>query len=155
MCRRLRVSIEYDLGENNAAPKAIRFFIPYWIVNDTYLPLVYRAVELEYSENADPDSLKLSRAVKSAKTALKNPTLSRKYSTSRRNVQVIEVLEDSGHVPSMLSPQDYFGGNALLFSSQKDAYISPKVGIGVAVRNSDIYSPGISLLELENKVNVK
>ncbi|KAK4783311.1 hypothetical protein SAY86_007685 [Trapa natans] len=51
----------------------------------------------------------------------------------------------------MLSPQDYFGGNALLFSSQKDAYISPKIGIGVAVHNSDIYSPGISLLELENK----
>lgn len=152
MCRRLRVSVEYDLGENNAAPKAIRFFVPYWIVNDTYLPLGYRVVELEYSENADPDSLKL-RAVKSAKI-LRNPTLSRKSSSSRRNIQVLEVLEDSGHVPSMLSPQDYFGGNALLFSSQKDAYISPKVGIGVAVHNSDIYSPGISLLELENKVNV-
>ncbi|KAK4798434.1 hypothetical protein SAY86_030760 [Trapa natans] len=152
--RKLRVNVEYDLGENNAAPKAIRLFIPYWIVNDTYLPLVYRTVELEYSENADPDALRLSRAVRSAKTALRNPSLSRKYSTSRRNVQVLEVLEDSGHVPSMLSPQDYFGGNALLFSSQKDAYISPRVGIGVAVRNSDIYSPGISLLELENKERI-
>ncbi|KAA8527969.1 hypothetical protein F0562_035162 [Nyssa sinensis] len=155
--RRLRVSIERDMGGTNAAPKTIRFFVPYWISNDSSLSLSYQVVEIEYLENADEDSLLLSKAVKSAKTALKNPTNStdRRYTGLRKNVQMLDAIEDTGPTPSMLSPQDYVGrGGVKLFSSRNDAYLSPRLGISVAIRNSEHYSPGTSLLELEKKQRV-
>ncbi|KAJ0034329.1 hypothetical protein Pint_24264 [Pistacia integerrima] len=155
--RRLRVNIESDMGGSTVAPKTIKFFVPYWIINDSSLPLAYRVVEIESSDNAEMDSNSLSRAVKSARTALKNPTYSmdRRHSGSRRNIRVVEVIEDTSPVPSMLSPQDSAGrSGVMLFSSQKDAYVSPRVGIAVAIRSSEIYSPGISLLELEKKERV-
>lgn len=152
--RRLRVSIERDMGGTIAAPKTIRLFVPYWIVNDSSLPLAYRVVEIEPA-NPDTDSLSLSRAVKSAKTALKSPTLSmeRKRSGANRNIQVLEIIEDTSPMPSMFSPQDTAGRSGIMpFSSQKEAYLSPRVGLAVAIRHSDTYTPGISLLELEKKV---
>ncbi|PQM34057.1 uncharacterized protein Pyn_27596 [Prunus yedoensis var. nudiflora] len=52
----------------------------------------------------------------------------------------------------MLSPQDYASrSGASLFPSQKDVYLSSRVGLSVAIRHSEIYSPGISLFELEKK----
>ncbi|KAL5541456.1 hypothetical protein UlMin_009166 [Ulmus minor] len=155
--RRLRVRIEHDMGGTTAAPKTIRFFVPYWIVNNASIPLAYRVVEVEPLDNTDMDSQILSRAVKSAKMALKNPTnsIERKHSASRRNIQVLEVIEDTSPVPSMLSPQDNAGrSGAMLFQSQKDAYLSPRMGIAVAMHHSDVFSPGISLLELEKKERV-
>lgn len=155
--RRLRVSIERDVGGTGAAPKTLRFFVPYWITNDSPLPLAYRVVEIEPSESTDIDSLLLSRAVKSAKTTMRNPTYSmdRKQSAPRRNLQVLEVIEDTGSAPSMLSPQESAGRRGVvLFPSQKDSYLSPRIGIAVAIRNSEIFSPGISLLELEKKERV-
>ncbi|GAV71650.1 DUF946 domain-containing protein/DUF1162 domain-containing protein/Chorein_N domain-containing protein [Cephalotus follicularis] len=155
--RRLRVSIERDMGATAAAPKTIRFFTPYWIINDTSLSLAYRVVEIEPSENVDMDSPSLSRAVKSARTALKNPmnSMDRRLGASRRNIQVLEVIEDTSPIPSMLSPQDTAGrSGVVLFPSQKDAYLSPRVGLTVAIRHSEIYGPGISLLELEKKERV-
>ncbi|KAM2018735.1 hypothetical protein ACFX1T_021631 [Malus domestica] len=152
--RRLRVNIEHDMGGTTVAPKTIRFFVPYWITNDSSIYLAYQVVEVEPSDNADTDSLMLSRAVKSAKTALRSPTnsMDRKHSATRRNIQVLEVIEDTSPVPSMLSPQDYASrGGASLFPSQKDVYLSSRVGLSVAIRHSDIYSPGISLYELEKK----
>ncbi|KAG8658937.1 uncharacterized protein LOC110610326 isoform X2 [Manihot esculenta] len=153
--RRLRVSIEQDMGGTIAAPKTIRLFVPYWIVNDSSLPLAYRVVEIEPSDNADADSVFLSRAVKSTKTTLRNPTMERRHSVSKRNIQVLELIEDTSPLPSMLSPQDSAGKSGLmLFPSQKDAYMCPRVGLAVAIRHSDSYSPGISLLELEKKERV-
>ncbi|ESR32528.1 hypothetical protein CICLE_v10004114mg [Citrus x clementina] len=155
--RRLRVSIERDMGGTSAAPKTIRFFVPYWIMNDSSLPLAYRVVEIEPLDSTEMDSNSLSRAVKTARTALKNPTLTmdRRHSGPRRNIRVLEVIEDNSPMPSMLSPQDSAGrSGVMLFTSQKDAYPSPRVGIAVAIRNSEIYSPGISLLELEKKERV-
>lgn len=149
------MSIERDMGGTSAAPKTIRFFVPYWIMNDSSLPLAYRVVEIEPSDSTEMDSNSLSRAVKSARTALKNPTLTmdRRHSGARRNIRVLEVIEDNSPIPSMLSPQDSAGrSGVMLFTSQKDAYPSPRVGIAVSIRNSEIYSPGISLLELEKKV---
>ncbi|ONI27903.1 hypothetical protein PRUPE_1G110200 [Prunus persica] len=151
--RRLRVSIERDMGGTTVAPKTIRFFVPYWITNDSSIPLAYRVVEVEPLDNADTDSLIPSR-VKSAKTALKSPTnsMDRKLSSTRRNIQVLEVIEDTSPVPNMLSPQDYASrSGASLFPSQKDVYLSSRVGLSVAIRHSEIYSPGISLFELEKK----
>lgn len=141
-CRRLRVSIERDMGSTTVAPKVVRFFVPYWIINDSSMPLSYRVVEIEPLDNADADNLVFSR------------TKSAKMSTiPRKNVQVLDTIEDTSPSPSMLSPQDYVGrGGVMLFTSRNDAYLSPKVGISVAVRRSDYYSPGISLLELEKKV---
>jgi vacuolar protein sorting-associated protein 13A/C len=155
MYRRLRVTIERDLGGTSAAPKTIRFFIPYWIINDSSLPLAYRLVEVEPLDKADMDTMILSRAVKSAKIALKHPTnsMDRRHSGPRKNIQVLEVIEDTTPIPSMLSPQDYVGRSGIIsFTSNKDSNMSSRVGIAVAIRNSEIYSPGISLHELENKV---
>ncbi|KAJ4956285.1 hypothetical protein NE237_013068 [Protea cynaroides] len=156
--RRLRVSIERDMGGTSAAPKTIRFFVPYWISNDTSLQLAYRVVEVETTDNPDTDSL--SRAVKSAKMALKNPInpIDNRNPGTRRNIQVLEVIEDTSPAPVMLSPQDYVSrGGVLPFQSRNDAYLSPRVGIAVAIFHSEHYTPGISLLELENKewVDVK
>ncbi|XP_027330645.1 uncharacterized protein LOC113846496 isoform X2 [Abrus precatorius] len=151
--RKLRVSIEHDMGGTSAAPKTLRLFVPYWIVNDSSLALAYRMVEVEPSEKAETDSALLSR-VKSAKTALKNPisSLDRRHSSSRRNIQVLEIIEDNSPFPSMLSPQDYSGrSGATVFQSPKDTYLSPRLGISVSMQSSEVYSPGISLLELENK----
>ncbi|XP_021714350.1 uncharacterized protein LOC110682332 isoform X2 [Chenopodium quinoa] len=136
--RRLRVSIERDLGGTSAAPKTIRLFIPYWIVNDSSLPLAYRMVEIEPLDNGDSSIFK-----------------SAKYSAPRKNVQVLDVIGDTSSVPSMLSPQDYVGrGNVHLFTSRNDTYLSPKVGIALAIFDSENYSPGISLVELEKKGRV-
>ncbi|XP_031738035.1 uncharacterized protein LOC101213129 isoform X1 [Cucumis sativus] len=155
--RRLRLSVERVMGGTTAGPKIIRFHVPYWIINDSSLSLAYRVVELEPPESVDSDSLPLSRAVKSAKMALRNPinSLDRRHSSVRRNAQVLEEIEDTTPVPSMLSPQDYVGrSGGVAFTSQKDTHVSPRVGISIAMRNSDIYSAGISLLELENKERV-
>lgn len=155
MYRRLRISVERDIGGTTAAPKTIRFFVPYWISNDSFLFLAYQVVEIEPLESSDVDSLSLSRAVKSAKLALKTPptsVLSRQIG-ARKNIQVLEVIEDSSPTPSMLSPQHYVGrGGVMLFSSRNDAYLSSRVGIAVALQNSENFSSGISLLELEKKV---
>lgn len=151
------MSIERDMGGTTVAPKTIRFFVPYWITNDSSIPLTYRVVEVEPLDNADTDSLIPSRA-KSAKTTLKSPTnsLDRKLSSTRRNIQVLEVIEDTCPVPNMLSPQDYASrSGASLFPSQKDVYLSSRVGLSVAIRHSEIYSPGISLFELEKKVTIR
>ncbi|KAF7837667.1 putative vacuolar protein sorting-associated protein 13A isoform A [Senna tora] len=155
--RKLRVSIEYDMGGTSAAPKTLRLFVPYWIVNDSSLALAYRVVEVEPLESSDMDSVMVSRAVKSAKTALKNPlsSLDKRYSSSRRNLQVLEAVEDNSPFPSMLSPHDYAVRTGVaMFQSQKDTYPSPRVGIAVALYGSEVYSSGISLLELENKERI-
>uniref|UniRef100_A0A1J3IH98 Putative vacuolar protein sorting-associated protein 13A n=1 Tax=Noccaea caerulescens TaxID=107243 RepID=A0A1J3IH98_NOCCA len=150
--RRLRVSIERDVGETGAAPKTIRFFVPYWITNDSYLPLGYRVVEIEPSENVEAGSPCLSRSSKSFK---KNPVFSMERKQQRKNVRVLEVIEDTSPMPSMLSPQESAGrSGVVLFPSQKDSYVSPRIGIVVAARDSEIYSPGISLLELEKKERI-
>ncbi|TKY54291.1 Vacuolar protein sorting-associated protein 13C [Spatholobus suberectus] len=155
--RKLRVSIEHDMGGTSVAPKTLRLFVPYWIVNDSSLSLAYRVVEVEPLENAEMDSVLLSRAVKSAKTALKNPisSLDRRHSNSRRSLQVLEVIEDNSPFPSMLSPQDYAGRSGVtMFQSPKDTYLSPRLGISVSMQSSEVYSSGISLLELEKKERI-
>ncbi|GMP76187.1 hypothetical protein CsSME_00032971 [Camellia sinensis var. sinensis] len=88
--RRLRVSIERDMGGTVAAPKTIRFFVPYWISNESSLSLGYRVVEIEPLESVDAESLLPSKSFKSAKTALRSPTnlMDRRPVGLRKNVQV-------------------------------------------------------------------
>lgn len=153
--RTLRVSIERDMGGTTAAPKTIRFFVPYWISNESYLSLAYRVVEIEPVESADVDSHVLSRTSKSARFSSRGSSTSfgRKQIGPRKTILVLDIIEDTSPIPSMLSPQDYVGrGGVVLFSSRNDAYLSSRVGISVAIQNSENFSPGISLLELEKKV---
>ncbi|XP_068666865.1 uncharacterized protein [Aristolochia californica] len=155
--RRLRVSIERDLGGTSAAMKMIRLFVPYWIANDSHLQLEYRLVEVEPVEDVEADSRSLTRAVKSAKLALKRPIMSTdgKDSSSKKNVRLLEAIEELNSAPVMLSPQDYLARTGIMsFPSRNDTFLSPRVGIAVSLRHSDYFSPGISLLELENKERV-
>ncbi|XP_073012998.1 uncharacterized protein [Typha latifolia] len=155
--RRLRVSVEHDLGGTDAAPKTVRLFVPYWIQNDSSLPLSYRIVEVEPLENADTDSVLLTRAVKSAKFALKHSSKSfdRRNTSSRSNIQILDVIEDFGPNCVMLSPQDYINRSGVLpFQSRNDTSTSTRLGISVAVHHSGYYSPGISFLELESKEHI-
>lgn len=154
--RRLRVSIERDMGATTASSKTIRFFVPYWISNDSFLSLAFRVIEIEPMENTDADSQMLPKAVKSAKSALRTtPSFMNRQIASRNNIQVLEAIEDTSPTPSMLSPQDYVGrGGVMLFSSRNDTYLSPRVGIAVALGNSENFSAGISLLALEKKQRV-
>ncbi|XP_077211040.1 calcium-dependent lipid-binding family protein isoform X2 [Tasmannia lanceolata] len=156
--RRLRVSIERDFGGTNAAPKTIRLFVPYWIINDSSLPLAYRVVEVEPLDNTETDSLSLSRAVKSPKVALKRPKNSTDGGnpSSMKNIQILETIEDSTPTPIMLSPQDYMSRSGILtFPLRSDASsLSHRVGIAIALCRSEHYSPGISLMELEKKERV-
>ncbi|GMH18990.1 hypothetical protein Nepgr_020831 [Nepenthes gracilis] len=155
--RRLRVSIERDMGGTSAAPKIIKFFVPYWITSDCSLSLSYRIVEIEPLDNADIDTLLFTRAIKSPKTTLNTPehSMDKRQPIPRKNVQVLDVIEDTNLTPNMLSPQGYVGrGGVMLFTSRNDTYLSPKVGIAVAIRHSENYSPGISLVELEKKGRV-
>lgn len=142
------------MGGTTAAPKTIRFFVPYWISNDSFLSLAYRVVEIEPLEGTDVDSPALAK-VKSAKLAMRTTpgSLLGRQISSPKYVQVLEAIEDTSPVPSMLSPQDYVGrGGVMLFSSRNDSYLSPRVGIAVALHSSENFSAGISLLELEKKV---
>ncbi|KAK2971030.1 hypothetical protein RJ640_025804 [Escallonia rubra] len=116
--RRLRVSIERDMGGTAAAPKTIRFFVPYWLSNDSSLSLAYRVMEIEPLDVADVDSLMLSKAVKSAKSAMRGPAtlVDGRPINLRRNIQVLEAIEDTSPTPSMLSPQDYVGRDGSYYS---------------------------------------
>lgn len=153
--RRVRVSVEYDMGRTDAAPKSVRLFVPYWIRNDSNVPLSYRIVEVDPLDNLDADSLTTTRAVKSAKFTLKHSSKSveRKFSYSRRNSSILEVIDDFNPNCVMLSPQDYISHvGASSSSSCSDGFLSTRVGISVAVHNSEHYSPGISLTDLERMV---
>ncbi|KAK9053434.1 hypothetical protein SSX86_030068 [Deinandra increscens subsp. villosa] len=154
--RRLRVSIERDMGASAASPNTIRFFVPYWISNDCSVPLTYQVVEIEPLENASADSLANTKPAKSGKfLSFRRLASSSAETSSRGNIQVLEAIDDTSPTPSMLSPQDYVGkGGAMLFSSRNDAYLSPRVGLAVATQNSESFSPGLSLIDLEKKQRV-
>lgn len=150
----MRVSVEYDMGPTNAAPKSVRLFVPYWIHNDSSVPLSYRIVEVDPLENLDADS-QTTRAFKSTKFTLKHSSKSidRKSSYSKRNSSVLEVIDDFSPNCVMLSPQDYISNSGASSSSScTDGLLSTRVGISVAVHNSEHYSPGISLTDLERMV---
>ncbi|PKA57778.1 hypothetical protein AXF42_Ash015155 [Apostasia shenzhenica] len=154
--RRVRVSIEYDMGGTDAAPKSVRLFVPYWIRNDSSVPLSYHVVEVDPFVNVDADTLLLSREVKSTKLALKHSTKSidRKFSCSKRNFDILEVIDDFNLNCVMLSPQDYMSRSGSSFSSRRDGLSSTRVGISVAMHHSEHYSPGVSLMDLERKEQV-
>ncbi|XP_047948182.1 uncharacterized protein LOC125194160 isoform X1 [Salvia hispanica] len=153
--RRLRVSVERDLGGSTTAPKTIRFFVPYWISNDSSLPLTYRVVETEPIETGEKDFFLGTKSFKRSSSRYASTSMSGGHVDMKRNIQVLEAIEDTSPIPSMLSPQDYVGrGGVMLFSTRNDMYLSPRVGIAVALRNSVNFSPGVSLLELEKKQRV-
>ncbi|KAM7263987.1 hypothetical protein ACFE04_001670 [Oxalis oulophora] len=58
---------------------------------------------------------------------------------ARRDIQVVESIEDISPIPSMLL-------------AQESACRSGRFGLVVAIRQYDYFSPGVSLLELDKKV---
>ncbi len=157
--RRLRVSVEHDLGASDAAPKTLRLFVPYWIKNISSIPLSYRIVEVEPTENSDAESLSrpdsLSRAAKSSKFSLRysSKSLIRRGPVAQRNMHILEVIEDCSTDYVMLSPQDYMNRSAGVRFESRDNNSSPaRVAICVAVGSCKQYSIGVSLFDLENKV---
>lgn len=153
--RRLHVSVEHDMGGTDAATKTVRLFVPYWLRNDSSVPLTYRIVEVEPWDNAETDFQMISRA--SAKFSFRHSSKSmdRKVSAPRRSIQILEVIEDFGPNGVMFSPLDYVvRGGVPSFPSRGNTFSSARVGISIAVRNSENYSAGISLLELESKERV-
>ncbi|XP_015689233.1 uncharacterized protein LOC102707936 [Oryza brachyantha] len=159
--RRLRVSVEHDLGASDAATKTLRLFVPYWIKNNSSVPLSYRIVEVEPTENSDADTLtrpdSLSRAAKSSKFSLRysSKSLVRRGPVAQRNVHILEAIDHCSTDYVMLSPQDYMNRSAgRRFESQDSNFSPARVAICVAVGSCKQYSVGVSLSELENKEHV-
>eukprot|EP01018_Ginkgo_biloba_P025446 Gb_15429 [translate_table: standard] len=156
--RKLRVSMERDFGETNAAAKLVRLFVPYWICNDAALPLAYHLVEIEPSEGSEADSFLVPRAIKAAKQASNCPlnTIQKRKSSLHKVVQTLEVLEDLDTRPVMLSPQthSYRTGFSPFSPREDDNILSPRLGIAVAISKSDNYSPGISFRDFEDKERI-
>ncbi|XP_062223332.1 uncharacterized protein LOC133922148 [Phragmites australis] len=159
--RRLRVSVEHDLGASDAAPKTLRLFVPYWIKNHSSIPLSYRIVEVEPTQSSDADSLSkpdsLGRPVKSSKFSLRysSKSLARRGTVSQRNMQILEVIEDCSTNYVMISPQDYMSRSSGMRSESGDKNFSPaRIAISVAVSSCTQYSIGVSLFELESKEHV-
>ena len=154
------MNIERDMGGTDTATKIVRFFVPYWLRNDTSLQLSYQAVEIEAQGNVDLESVFALKAVKSARLPVKqnlmavDPAFSSLSIVPRKDYQVLERIEDSGQNFVMLSPQDYEVRSGILpFSSRSAAALSPRIGISLAVCDSGYFSTGVSLMELEKKVN--
>lgn len=154
--RRLRVSMERDFGETIATAKSVRLFVPYWVCNDAALPLAYRLVEIEPSHSSETDSLSLSRAIKDAKQASNHPSnrIQKSKASVQKVVQTLEVLEDLGGLPVMLSPQTFSRTGFSPFSREDESLLSPRLGISVAILRSDKYFTGISFCDLENKEHI-
>lgn len=149
------MSVEHDLGGTESAPKTIRLFVPYWIQNDSQVPLSYHIVEVEPVDSMDGDSLLVPRAVKSAKFVMRNSSksLDKRNSSARKNIQILDVIDDINPKFVMLSPQDYISRSGNLpLQARSSGGASARVGISIAVSHSNTYCPGISLLELERKV---
>jgi vacuolar protein sorting-associated protein 13A/C len=71
----------------------------------------------------------------------------------QRNTQIMEVIDDCSTNYVMLSPQDYMSRSASMRSESGDNNFSPaRIAISVAVSGCIQYSIGVSLFELENKV---
>lgn len=155
--RKLRVSIERDFGETLATAKSVRLFVPYWVCNDAALPLAYRLVEIEPSHRSETDTFLLSRAIKDAKQASNHSwnRLQKSKASVHKVVQTLEVLEDSGGMPVMLSPQTLVSRTGFSpFSREDENLLSPRLGISVSILRSDKYFTGISFCDLENKEHI-
>lgn len=151
------MSLEHDFGGSSTAAKIVRLFVPYWLVNDASLPLAYRLVEIEPDTGSGGDSTWLTRAAKAAKQAARRPSHVgvKKVVQLNRVVQHLEKVEDLEGIPLMLSLQalsDRIGG--LSFSSRsEDGTLSPRLGLAVAVANSNIFKSALSFRDFESNVS--
>eukprot|EP00897_Mesotaenium_endlicherianum_P008373 jgi/Mesen1/7564/ME000392S06833 len=117
--RRVRVSLENDMGGNEVAAKMVRLFVPYWLRNDAQLPLSYRVVEIEAGgPTREPDSMWAGRASAAAKLTSKLPERDETAAANHKVVKSLEVIEDTaGTRPVMLSlPQVSHAGLSVALS---------------------------------------
>jgi vacuolar protein sorting-associated protein 13A/C len=157
-CRRLRVSLEHDFGGSNEAAKIIRLFVPYWLLNDASLPLAYRLVEIEPDRGLGGDATWLTRAAKAAKQAARRPNHAgaRKVMQINRVVQHLECIEDLQGTPVMLSLQAYSDrmSGLSLSSRSEDGLLSPRLGLSVAIAQSNVFNHALSFRDFENSVRL-
>ncbi|KAG0559465.1 hypothetical protein KC19_10G107200 [Ceratodon purpureus] len=154
--RRLRVSLEHDFGGSSAAAKIVRLFVPYWLRNDACLPLAYRLVEIEPNNDSTGDLTWLSRAAKAAKQAARRPNHSgaKHASQLHRVVGYFEKVEDMTGTPVMLSLQAYSDriGGLSLSSRSEDGLLSPRLGLSIAIANSNIFKRALSFRDFESNM---
>uniref|UniRef100_A0A0E0NER2 C2 domain-containing protein n=1 Tax=Oryza rufipogon TaxID=4529 RepID=A0A0E0NER2_ORYRU len=122
--RRLRVSVEHDLGASDAAPKTLRLFVPYWIKNISSIPLSYRIVEIFF---------KISYQ--------KRPSGTEKYA----HIGDYVMLSPQDYMNRSAGVR---------FESRDNNSSPARVAICVAVGSCKQYSIGVSLFDLENKEHV-
>ncbi|XP_024384462.1 uncharacterized protein [Physcomitrium patens] len=154
--RRLRVSLEHDFGGSSTAAKIVRLFVPYWLRNDASLPLAYRLVEIEPDSASTGDTTWLTRAAKAAKQAARRPTHPgvKKALRLNRVVNYLERVEDMTGTPVMLSLQAYSDriGGLSLSSRAEDGLLSPRLGLAIAVANSNVFNRALSFRDFENNM---
>ncbi|XP_024542530.1 uncharacterized protein LOC9648284 isoform X1 [Selaginella moellendorffii] len=138
--RRLRVSLEYDFGSSLLAAKTVRLLVPYWISNDTGLPLAYRVVEVESSEPlSTPKGTRNSKLATPARKARMLPV-----------TRVLDVIESSP-APLMLSPHAQLDRLGPLPNTPRvEDVLSPRIGLAVSAADSDNFKYGFSFRELED-----
>jgi vacuolar protein sorting-associated protein 13A/C len=154
----LRVSLEHDFGGTTASAKIVRLFVPYWLRNDASLPLAYRLVEIEPHSDSTGDTTWLTRAAKAAKQAARRPTHPgiKKALQLNRVVNYLERVEDMTGTPVMLSLQAYSDriGGLSLSSRSEDGLLSPRLGLAIAVTNSNVFNRALSFRDFESNVSL-
>eukprot|EP00271_Cylindrocystis_brebissonii_P008358 TRINITY_DN2254_c0_g1_i1.p1 TRINITY_DN2254_c0_g1~~TRINITY_DN2254_c0_g1_i1.p1 ORF type:complete len:1958 (-),score=356.45 TRINITY_DN2254_c0_g1_i1:258-5252(-) len=139
--RKLRVSVENDMGGSEVAAKIVRLFVPYWLRNDALVSLSCRLVEIEPPASTQQDINWLEQAAKAAQNAKEMPThVARNTGQSTamaskviRSLEAIEDAQDSQ--PIMLSLPSV-----------------SNVGLAVALNPSGVFSSAIALKAFENKM---
>ena len=139
--RRLRVSVENDMGGTDVAAKIVRLFVPYWLRNDATVPLSCRLVEIEPPRGQQTDSQWLQLASKAAQNAAQLPksNMGKNSSTNSVASKVVRSLEAIEDAPD---------SHPLMLSLPS----MDNVGLAVALSPAGVFSSAIALKAFEDKV---
>lgn len=123
--RRLRISVEHDLGGTDVAAKRVRLYVPYWLKNEAGVPLSYRLTEVE----------DVGKASKAPRLPGAKPAVRSAAATLQRIVKSLEGIEDQHDLPVMLSLPT-----------------SDKVGLAVSLGHDGVVSMAIPFRAFEEQV---
>lgn len=126
--RKLRISVEHDLGETDVAAKRVRLYVPYWLKNEAKVPLAYRLTEID-----DP-----GKASKATRRSGSSQPIRSSSESLQRVVKNLEDIEDQHGLPIMLSLPN-----------------SERVGLAVSMANNGVFSTAIPFKAFEDQVSWK
>lgn len=134
------MSIENDAGGSEISSKIIRLFVPYWLRNDTSIPLSCRLVEIEPPNSKYTDLNWLQLAIKAAENNESLPEGDKRQDKSstlaKKIIRSIETIEDAQpNEPIMLSLP-----------------AMDNIGLAVAMNPKGMFSSAIALKAFEDKV---